>query len=234
MRLSDSFGQSMDFAIPDRVHTILFNLSGGADSAILLYMLCDYIQKSKRDIKVDCLTLSFDGRYRWQNKRAATIIEYCISTLDFHNIRSHHTLYHHCFSDIPLHAYQKEQWLEGKFDILMGGNTANPRWDTSIENKDGEVVNLWKTNCPTIEGRNKDDIPQWTYRDGYGYYSPFSNVDKRFVAEMYVQYGVEDLLTLTRSCCADIPDTEPPCGNCWSCVERKLIWGDWNYGSDIS
>ena len=234
MILTDKFNQSIKFKIPDAVNTILFNISGGADSAILLYILCDYLQKQKRDVKINCLTLSFDRRYRWQNKRAANIIEYVISNLNFYNIKNHHTIYHHGFSDVPLNAYQKDQWIEGKFDILMGGNTANPRWDTDIETKDGNRVNLWTTNCPTIEGRNQDNIDQWIYRDGYGYYSPFANVDKRFVADMYIQYGVEDLLTLTRSCCSDIPDTEPPCGVCWSCAERKLIWGDWNYGSDIS
>ena len=176
--------QTVDFKLPDDVNKILFNLSGGADSAIVFYMLVLYIIKEEKEVTIDFLTLNFDHRHRWQGRRAANIIEYFISKYDFSKyVKSHHTIFSREFHDRHIHPYQKEQFEKGAFDILIGGNNANPRWDTDIELKSGRHMNLWKENCPTIEGRNAQDIP----------------------------------------------DYEPPCGECWSCAERKLIWGDWNH-----
>jgi len=231
MYLEDEFGQSISFEIPLECKRILFNLSGGADSALVFYLLIKYLTENNRhDTTIGCLTLAFDKRYRWQARRSANIIEYMISKFDYHNILSHHTVYGDDYNDSHLHKYQKEVFGRGEYDMLIGGNTANPRFDVDIELKDGTHINLWKECDPMIGIRNENDIPITIDRFGYPYYSPFANVDKRFVASIYRRFDLFDLLQETRSCCTNIPDTEKPCGVCWSCGERKLIWGDWDYG----
>ena len=42
---TDSFGQTIEFIIPDPHKKICINISGGADSAILLWMVIQYCEK---------------------------------------------------------------------------------------------------------------------------------------------------------------------------------------------
>jgi 7-cyano-7-deazaguanine synthase in queuosine biosynthesis len=230
MYLEDEFGQSINFHINPSHKRILLNLSGGADSALVFYLLVKYlIENERHDTTIGCLTLAFHKRYRWQARRSANIIEYMISKFNYYNILNHHTVYGEDYHDSHLHKYHKEVFERNEYDMLIGGNTANPRFDVDIELKNGEHINLWKDCDPMIGCRNETNIPDTIDRYGKPYYSPFANVDKRFVASVYKQFDLDDLLQETRSCCTNMPDYEEPCGYCWSCGERKLIWGDWNY-----
>lgn len=52
-----------------------------------------------------------------------------------------------------------------------------------------------------------------------GYATPFATFDKRATVFLYEALGIMELFELTHSC--PYPDTQPPCGTCFHCSERK-------------
>lgn len=59
-------------------------------------------------------------------------------------------------------------------------------------------------------------------------FTPFINLDKREIAELYKKYNlVEVLLPYTRSCVAETTDFDWICSECWWCKEREWAFGIW-------
>ena len=53
---TDPHGQSIEFYIPEPHNKICINISGGADSAILLYMLINYCTENIPDAEIHVIT----------------------------------------------------------------------------------------------------------------------------------------------------------------------------------
>jgi 7-cyano-7-deazaguanine synthase in queuosine biosynthesis len=227
MKLSDNNGQTIDFLIPDETKTIGVNCSGGADSAILLYMVCEYIKTHKMETSVAVLTCANDAKHRWNARKAADVINYTIDRLQWNQIDIHYAYYRSRQETTHFHKVEGELFDDNRIDMLVAGITANPKLQSMVVNSAGEAVDL-AVDALTV--RNVDAQPvDFNSR----YVTPFVNVDKRFVASMYQQYNVMDLLDLTRSC-ESLPDAgtpfdpefeKNPCGLCWWCLERKWAFG---------
>jgi len=57
-------------------------------------------------------------------------------------------------------------------------------------------------------------------------FAPFSNVDKKAIAELYEHYNLIDtLFPMTRSCEAETNYFSKHCGKCWWCGEREYGFG---------
>lgn len=232
--LTDTHGQLIEFDIPEQYKKIAVNVSGGADSAILLYMVADYLQQHNRtDTKVDVLSCGNDKKHRWNPRKAADVINFVTDKLNFTQIDMHYSYYRDVQDVKYFHEVEGKLAREGKVDLFISGITANPAGDnTTVSDNDGNVVDL-KADALAI--RNVKDVPILKKNPVVHFYTPFINVDKRFVAAMYEQYGVRDnLFPLTRSCEA-IPDPDKgyqaefektPCGTCWWCLERKWAFGE--------
>lgn len=88
----------------------------------------------------------------------------------------------------------------GEMDWLYTGVTQNPiKWDYTGRSP----------QRPLTAMDNK-------YR---GYATPFVTFDKRATIYLYDHLGINDLLALTHSCPKH--DSQPPCGECFHCSERK-------------
>jgi 7-cyano-7-deazaguanine synthase in queuosine biosynthesis len=55
-------------------------------------------------------------------------------------------------------------------------------------------------------------------------YAPFANIDKKGIASLYKNLGIEDLYSVTRSC-EHIDYVGKQCGVCWWCKERIWAFG---------
>jgi len=236
MKLSDNFGQSIEFELSTNTRQIGVNCSGGADSAILLYMICDYIQQNDIDATVSVMTCANDNKNRWNARKAASVINYTINKLKFNSIDMHY-IYYRDRQDIKyFHEVEAKLFADGRIDLLVAGITANPKVTAIVEDSNGNMIDL--SHNALVE-RNSNQAPQWTTStNGNKFYTPFINVDKRFVASMYSEYNVMDMLDLTRSCEAtpqppglvhtveyDPNFENQPCGKCWWCLERKWAFG---------
>lgn len=233
MKFTDTYGQQIVFDIPDNFKKIGINLSGGADSSILLLMLADYLIKENRtDVTVSALTCANDKKHRWNVRKAADVINYVIDNTGFTQFDMHYSYYRPMQEVKHFHEIEAQLYNEHKMELLISGITANPQVDGDdaiVYNLSGKKVDI------TADGlgiRNSVDNDVFLLHDSYvSYYQPFVNVDKRMVAHMYRKYDAEKLFDLTRSCEA-VPDPdgsfdphfeEIPCGKCWWCLERK--WG---------
>jgi len=232
MKLSDNFGQSIEFELPSACKQIAVNCSGGADSAILLYMVADYIKTNNMvDTKLSVLTCSNDRKHRWNGRKAADVVNYIIDRLDWNQFDIHYVYYRDLQAETYFHEVETKLFEDNRTDMIVSGITANPTCEAVIKNRKGMYIDLATSGLPE---RSVPNQPVMTSNKFSGqFYTPFVNVDKRFVAAMYTHYNVADMVDLTRSCEA-IPEPgtkynatfeNSPCGNCWWCLERKWAFG---------
>lgn len=218
-------GQVVDFNIPPEYKNLAINLSGGADSAFLLWQLVRYLQDNDRaDSSIFVLTCVNDRKGRWTARVATRIIDFIIQTTGTAQIRTHYCYYRDVQDVKYFHEVEDALFSQGTFHLLLDALTANPPATVEHLQQDREV--------------SRDRIPGVTHqvlrdRPGRGYYTPYKNVDKMWVADQYRRFGlIETLFPLTRSCegFADATaDFTVPCRNCWWCAER-----DWAFGVSSS
>ena len=227
--------QKTEIVIPEGITKIGCNVSGGADTAILFYLLCKYIQDSGRDITI----LPFNRTYldRPTIKEALLIVAKIKELLggDTSFIQPVH-------SEIECKKWGRifQQWAEtklfetGDVEMLFDGMTANPK-DLDFYKcglSGGGRFSEHEEDLPKRirvfskffqDGNYPDNFPQY-YID-----RPFCNVDKKFIKEMYEMHGIEDaIFPLTWSCEGSFFDTEgfaKPCKSCFNCIEKEWAFG---------
>ena len=196
------------------VKTVSLKISGGADSAIIAYMLCEYITKERPDIKIIPIT-TIHSEKPFQEMYSKRIINWL--TNKFGNVFGKHYV-NTCNGSSDYITAQERLWKEAcvneNIDRNYSGITANPP---------KEITDQHLHNGPA-DDRNGKNFPvrvnnSWRH---------LSNIDKKGVAELYETLGVIDtLFPLTRSCEAFENTLEynidKHCGKCWWCMERH--WG---------
>jgi 7-cyano-7-deazaguanine synthase in queuosine biosynthesis len=195
------------------------NLSGGADSSLLLYILLS--NKNKND-KIEIFTLATALKGRVTAKSTANVIEKCIQLTGNDNI-NHHVSYikedHLGKSNRQLFEMPIEFLANKKINAMYAALTSNPPLEIA-ESFNSE----FSENKHHIERDPLEDKPKEIINKNLTLYLPFRNIDKKVIAEMYHRLGlIDSLFPLTRSC--EIPnrlDYVNHCGNCWWCKER--IW----------
>lgn len=221
---------------------ILISLSGGADSAILAYMLLDYIKTNKIATKVHFFSaVRFWNSKPWLERNAQEVASYLkekfgdiiaehhwgfvpteledvyVSQLNKPFLEKIYPKYSKC-DTICVNEYEHFLMKKHKIDFMYTGTTMNPPLNTEDQPKfrDEELI--------------KDNI-EWVL--SLNNCNPFGLVRKSFTMAQYKNYDLDDLLSLTRSCEADIVKLgnmwiknglmPPVCGDCFFCQERQ--WG---------
>lgn len=211
--------QTIYVRLPEHVKNVGLKISGGADSAIVAYILGKYVKEERPDLTIIPITINFNGRaYQEEfSKKVITFVEnefgikfgehkigFCPSVAEFNN-------YQKAFMDAIVD--KKE------IDILYYGVTKNPP-DSVLESfpdskKYGPKDDRTPGNKPT------KDSSRWAF-------TPLINIDKRGVKEIYDSFNLMDrLFPLTRSCEAWTTDFSKHCEECWWCHERH--WGFGRY-----
>ena len=208
-------------------------VSGGADSAILLY----YLMKHSKD-KIHIISLGNNDKRRVNISVATQVVEKCIQLTGNTNIE-HHINYCETQTGDSLYVMPKHFTEEKRVKIIYSGLTANPP---------KEVLNTFK--LATLEHGDRDPNAE---RDVLSLddtkYSPWTNIDKKIIASMYKEENLlEKLFTITRSCEYDPThhyfrdDVKDPghghCKGCWWCEEREwafpTVWAfDHNTGQTV-
>lgn len=222
------------------------NLSGGADSALLTFLLCKIIQDNNFDCKVDVITHIRCWNTRpWQepiseevfNKLKSmfpNIIENRLTNFIAPDIedgaagkifkskgkmRSGDQIQVDEFNSFCIHKF--------KFDAVFNATTHNP---FTLDPIKGE---------PPTRRIDKENNPPLLIleRNGAFIMLPFLLVDKSWILSQYYLFKIQDLYECTRSCEGDITDANlskfvptledftpgqhvPTCGKCFWCIER--------------
>ena len=230
-------------------------LSGGADSAIIYYAVCDHY-KDRPDVEIYTLTMDTELKW-WYSHGANKIIEkvgemtgkYPVKRIVYKNDK-HRNLktaeeYPKGISRLSLDAVR-----EFNLDITYSGLTINPpvnkfkkffeknnhKFNLDLEkvfwnidnkrDKDRDVV--YQGGLKVIEGQMFDENKNFSDITVTAV-RPFIQCDKRGVNELYHQYGVfEELYPLTYSC-EEYPrktvEDLVHCGHCFFCLERYYGFG---------
>lgn len=228
--------QQIEFGYPDIYTRPGMWISGGADSAVLLYMLVTYLRDSNRDSKITLFTCANDEKLRWNASTAAAVIDRVIQLTGTTAIDKHQIIYRDRQAVEYFHAVDDWAFNSGTIDILLSGKTLNPLNGGSVivEDSYGRQRDLGADPYRARDRENPTE-PPFHAHEVKAFYNPFLHVDKKLVAAAYDRWDLrQTLLPLTRSCEA-LPKTDedgstiipPPCGDCWWCLERKWAFGSW-------
>jgi 7-cyano-7-deazaguanine synthase in queuosine biosynthesis len=180
--------------------------SGGTDSSLLLYILMKYATG-----EIHVTTCSAVSSEHANSINTQAVINKCIELTG--NLNVFHHVY---FVETPfrnLFKLTREFLYYKNIKVCYTGVTKCPS---------KEVTESFKDSTP-VESERSSDIIRDCYINEGTIYTPFANIDKQKISEMYNELGIRDeLFPLTRSCEHKTIFTGH-CGQCWWCEERK--WG---------
>lgn len=218
--------QNFELNLDNSIKKVSYKVSGGADSAIVGYMLSKYVSEQRPDIKIYPVTIIHPNK-PFQEIYSKRVLNFLKE--EFGNIFGEHYI-DTCKDNDDYRDSQKriiaKLRQEHEIGARFAGITANPPpevYSTFLDFK-GKVAD--PPEDPRDRVANKK--PQFQY-DAY---LPLVNVDKKGVAEYYDTFNVRDTLyPLTRSCEAFDKwkgyDINNHCKSCWFCQER--FWGFGSY-----
>lgn len=215
--------QDIEFSVPDALKNIGMKISGGADSAMLCYMLAKYKAEERPDLNIHPITV-VNIIKPYQLIKSKEVVSFCENTFNV-KFAEHQT----CDPAMegPAIGIAQNDLVDKLYnsniiDCHANGITANPYEDESTAHM-FEHPELRDTE------RDRDGQLKQTLfikaNNPFKSFRPFANIDKQGIAELYQHFGLMDtLFPLTKSCEGYTPSWDSPhCGNCWWCMERQ--WG---------
>lgn len=220
----------MDIHLNKNWRKIGISLSGGADSALLAYLI---LNNTDADIYFTTQIRMWKTR-PWQGYVAKQVVEWFRKRFNNH--------IEHIENFIPPELEEPASTLiVDEYGKLKPGNRiilrAHNEYVCFIHKLDawyaGVTLNPSQHFDGALEDRNNANLPIITEHMGVTVVHPFVNVRKNQIIKEYLNLGIKDLLDTTRSCEGEfeglnyknyIPYQEVPvCGNCFWCKERE--WG---------
>ena len=222
MDLSKSIGTNDEY--------VCVKLSGGADSAIIYYAVCNTVKDTNTKIIVITLDTDFKDQYIAGAKRVIKIVKELTGVEPYEHITNtvEHSLENY---DNGQHHLLEKVWEKyGKNIPVYSGLTINPPYE--------EMVDFFKNNADRlgidfeqalghINSRDTSRDNKLPYGENPG--RLFGKTDKRGTAAAYKHYNMmEKLYPYTFSCESapyEIGSDNMPihCGHCFFCLERW--WG---------
>jgi hypothetical protein len=190
-------------------------LSGGLDSATLLYCLGEYVTKENIDLKIYAITVP--------NKNDPTCGHFASLVIQFVNRRFPKLQIEHVVKSISRGGGFKAKegfkvvlqlQKEGKVQGWIEGVTKNPDDTFEFINPSKHYV----TRIPERDG----DMPKFKIEyNGLVRIRPFAAINKKGVCEITEQKKIKTRLLMITKSCTD--GKQYRCNTCWWCQERH--WG---------
>lgn len=229
-----------DLHIDPKWKNIGIKLSGGADSSILYYALCNYY-RDRDDVNIYPITRDTEEKW-WYSRGAKTVID-CVTELTGKSPAEWYVVYPDDFKnqiEAPGHDPGTSKMEEAakiyNLDVLYVGLTKNPPLDDMrkyfLENSSNldvsRVMDYIDTRDSTRDVQVEQTISTVVHHGKeLTQVVPFASLDKRAVKQMYEHYGVLDkLYPFTYSCESEPESKTKPlthCCYCFFCLERQ--WG---------
>tara|TARA_Y100000114_G_scaffold19388_1_gene15491 strand:+ start:281 stop:997 length:717 start_codon:yes stop_codon:yes gene_type:complete len=210
------------------------SLSGGCDSALLLFYMCKVITEEKRDITI----IPFTGiditrpTNIWNVEEIVMLMSEKFPKVNIEKVitfkyTTRTSTNERCNKKIEHQKAERQMMEDGLFTIMFGGRTANPSHDEAkkhnlLENREAQR----DRQNPNIQLSE----PKLTRR----LYRPWIEVDKRWIAaEFHKNDLMDDLYPITASCIGRKHETNSftePCKTCWWCREKVWAFGSYDGG----
>lgn len=198
----DNFIRQVDIKLPEGKQRIGVMLSGGADSAVLLYLVCLERRMDRSTQEIIPFTVARpDGAWdyvkpivEWVRNKLNLTVEQLPDPIKVGDPTVHHSQ----------QGRTGEYEARTKYNIehIFYGSQAHP--DRALIELPGE----YPSRPASVE------LPGTT--------CPFALVDKRHTLSLYDIFDIWPLIELTHSCTAL---TQGRCGECYNCKEREWALG---------
>lgn len=203
----------VEISLGPNVNKVGIKLSGGADSAMLAYLLARYKKEQHPDLRIVPMT-NVCKEKPYNEIFALKVIDFVTNEVgvEFNehvvikNIDQDGFLTYH---DMILDMLYGSKLIDEHFIAIT---SYPPDGGMDMSGTD-QISGLDRTRSlkPTKENRSN---------------RPFYNLDKKGIAELYERFELTDrLFPLTRSCEAYTHDFSHHCGACWWCRERQWAFG---------
>lgn len=193
----------VDFDLPNSPVGVL--CSGGADSSLILYLL---MKHSNQQLHV--LTMANRKKHFTNAIVVSKVIDWCMKKTNNNNI-VHTVKYVDEQTDEQLQQLTIQHLKV--FRTIYIGDTCYPPEDIHDEfvQNTGDSFNKLEDRKPNKNRATKAGP----------IYVPFTNYNKRKIAEIYEHLDIMELADITRSCETFEDIGTKHCGNCWWCKERE-------------
>lgn len=217
------------------------SLSGGADSALLTYLVCNSIEK---EAEIHIITQIRCWKTRpWAGPISLDVFNWFVKR--FPHLKF---IRHENFIPPELEWGSDGPTILDEYGRLKSGNQiilrAHNEYIAHREKLDAWFAGVNKNPPENIEGslkaRDNPLLPETIIHMGVSVNHPFINITKDWIIQQYFNLNLLDLLNITRSCEGDnelypevfqgldyrsyIPGQKvPECGKCFWCLEKQ--WG---------
>lgn len=231
--------------------SVMITFSGGADSTMMLYLLCRLIDYYKSNTKIIIVThvRHWEGQ-PWIENITENIIKYLdnmfpaikkeqhygfipteleitplsniVGADKLFNLQDMSTAYADVFATMAHTIYIRQRF---NIETSFSGVTMNP------------VLDHKELNSPSFRDMREFREGDLCSVQGSTNNGPFTIINKDWVMAQYYNFGITDLKDMTRSCNTPLSELNLPknvelkgsefaCGTCFFCAERQ--WGEDN------
>lgn len=221
------------------------NLSGGADSALLTYLLCNIIRDNNLNTQIDIITYQRCWETRpWQGYIAQQVYMWLMNAFPTIISKRHLTyippeIEHGVIGPI-VNGRSGDQIIVGSYNRFAAWNyKLDAVFNATSKNPDDLREDRMKNRDLDVADGSLSDL--WYYKNDVKavFAHPFRFVKKDWIVAQYHMHKILDLYSITRSCEGDINHHEvvkeacesfshykdgmkiPECGECWWCEERN-------------
>jgi hypothetical protein len=224
----------------DDWNRIAISLSGGADSALLTWLLCSIIKEVNPKISIHIISHIRMWKTRpWQEYDSNKVYDYVSTKFNFFNWHRHTNFiapdveygnmgptiedeYGKMVSgdNAQIRSFSEYVCHYNKIDAYYNAVTRNPKINSIVGMKERDID-------PTEDNKH---LRLMKHMNGYAVH-PFRFVEKSWVVKQYKRLGLMNLFNITRSCEGEFSnltyhsyrkgDKVPICGECFWCKERN-------------
>ena len=221
---------SVDIDIPDTYNSVCVNMSGGADSAILFFIIAKYLKEYRPNIRLSVATLNEANKNYYMGKNTRDIIDFVIKELDFKNFDTHYIYYAEKQSREVIDNFLAKMISSNIIDLFIGGTTMPPLCEgPALAEVEGKEVDIKEHSNAQLTHDERVSQPIWN--SAKTMYKPFVKIDKSFIADMYYLHNLQDTMFPKTKSCTTLATNHmfvgdfDHCGKCWWCLERKWAFG---------
>lgn len=196
-------------------------ISGGMDSALLLYLTAKTVKDNNYNVSIRPIHFDIPSKLPVQ---PFAIIDKIEELLDFKfgDVLKYDIPLEQCTKEAVLAGRGKKEFIIKTIREILMDNTIDFEFNGNTKNPPHEFRKKFKNNDYREKNRDRTD----TIYKGPKNASPHSFLDKADIVNLYMKYDLVDtLLPLTCSCdnwAETIKEKklDVPCGQCWWCDER--------------
>ena len=212
----------LDIHLDSRYTNISVDLSGGADSAILTYLLLEELKRRNQECMVHIITHRRCSKSKpWQGIIAKSVAFWF--KVRYNNIKRHVNFIPESLESVSIEGDNRtveniivdefREHIIDDFDIDMGYNATslNPPFPTEFG----------------MDNRDREDVDAGDLLDEHDKMcNPLMFTNKAWIIKQYINHDILDLLHRTRSCEGRMKEEEwdgiipPDCNYCFWCQER--------------